>query len=131
MKTLGTIGRQLPGPAAALLLSFIVGGLFILAVGRDPLVVYQRLFAETLGTSYGWGQVLFKATPLMFTGLSAAIGFRAGLFNIGAEGQLTVGALLTAIVGSSLSGVPSILLVPLCLAAGIAGGALWGAIPVC
>lgn len=123
------IARQLPGPLLALVLSFLVGALFIAIIGRDPLAVYQRFFTETLGTSYGWGQVLFKATPLMFTGLSAAIGFRAGLFNIGAEGQLTIGALLTAIVGYSLPGLPSLLLVPLALLAGIGGGALWGAIP--
>jgi ABC-type uncharacterized transport system permease subunit len=117
------------GPAAALVSAFLLGGVFMLLIGRDPLVVYGIFFSQTLGTSYGIGQILFKATPLMFTGLSAAICFRSGLFNIGAEGQLTVGALLTALVGCSLGALPSVLLVPACLLAGIAGGALWGAIP--
>jgi len=124
-----TILRAILGPALALVLSFVVGALFIAALGKDPLGVFSRFFAETLGTSYGIGQVLFKATPLMFTGLSAAICFRAGLFNIGAEGQLTIGAFLTALVGTYFGGLPAPLLIPLCCLAGMAGGALWGAIP--
>jgi simple sugar transport system permease protein len=120
--------RSLP-PLLALALSLAAGAAVIAAIGRDPLMVYGRFFAETLGTPYGIGQVLFKATPLMLTGLSAAIAFRAGLFNIGAEGQLTIGALCTAIIGCSFPGLPSFALLPLCLLGGIAGGAAWGAVP--
>jgi ABC-type uncharacterized transport system permease subunit len=120
---------QLSSIVVAIFLSFIVGGIFIAAVGKDPLVVYERFFSQTLGSTYGIGQVLFKATSLMFTGLSAAICFRAGLFNIGAEGQLTIGAFATALVGFLLSTLPPTLLIPLCLLAGVVGGALWGAIP--
>lgn len=124
-----TILVRISGPVTALMLAFIAGGIFILLIGKDPFLVYSRFFADALGNSYGIGQVLFKATPLMFTGLAAAISFRAGLFNIGAEGQLVIGAFLTAIVGSSLGDLPAIVLVPACLAAGVAGGAAWGAIP--
>ena len=129
MKTIRRIVIQLVGPLLALVLSFIIGGVFILAVGKDPLDVYVRLFSETLGNSYGIGQVLFKATPLMFTGLSAAIAFQAGLFNIGAEGQLSIGAFCTAIAGFMYPSLPAFILIPLCLFAGVLGGALWGAIP--
>ncbi len=117
------------GPVLALLLSFTLGGIIIAAVGKDPFSVYAQFFSETLGTEYGIGQVLFKATPLMFTGLSAAIAFRAGLFNIGAEGQLTIGAFITAFIGFSFTSLPSFILIPFCIFGGILGGAAWGAIP--
>ncbi|MBI1808043.1 MAG: ABC transporter permease [Ignavibacteria bacterium] len=120
---------QLAGPMLALLLSFIIGGVFILLIGKDPFVVYAMFFSQTMGSWYGIGQVLFKATPLIFTGLSAAISFRAGLFNIGAEGQLIIGSFLVAMVGCTFSSLPSFLLIPCALLAGALGGALWGAIP--
>ncbi|MBI1796073.1 MAG: ABC transporter permease [Candidatus Eisenbacteria bacterium] len=84
---------------------------------------------ETLGTGYGIGQTLFKATPLVFCGLSVGLGFRAGLFNIGVEGQLTVAAFAAALVGAALAHLPAIALLPLTLATAIATGALWGAVP--
>jgi len=72
--------------------------------------------------------VLFKTTPLIFTGLAVSLPLRAGLFNIGAEGQLTVGAFLTALVGAHAASLPPAVAVPLALVAGAAGGALVGAI---
>jgi general nucleoside transport system permease protein len=121
--------QPLLGPGIALIFSFFIGGVFISIIGKDPIEIYTRFFSQSLWTWYGIGQILFKATPLIFTGLSAAIAFRAGLFNIGAEGQLTIGALLTAIVGSALVGIPFVLTVPICIAAGFLGGAIWGVIP--
>ena len=121
--------QQLLGPCLALILSFFIGGIFISIIGKDPIEIYIRFFSQSLGTWYGFGQILFKATPLIFTGLSAAIGFRSGLFNIGADGQLTIGALFTAIVGSILTNVPPVFAVPICLLAGFIGGAIWGVIP--
>ncbi len=117
------------GPAIASAASLFIGAVFILGIGKDPLEVFSLLFVQTFGSTYGIGQVLFKATPLMFTGLAAGISFRAGLFNIGAEGQLTVGAFLTALVGFLGRGLPSPVLLPASLLAGMAGGALWGLIP--
>ncbi|NOT34052.1 MAG: ABC transporter permease [Candidatus Eisenbacteria bacterium] len=87
------------------------------------------MLRETLGTGYGIGQTLFKATPLIFTGLAVAFGFRAGLFNIGAEGQLYLGAFAAALVGVAWKDGPFPLLLVLCLAAAAGAGALWGAIP--
>jgi len=120
---------QLAAPAGALLLSFGFGALLIWLIGRDPAEVYGRFLGETFTSWYGIGQVLFKATPLIFTGFSAAIGFRAGLFNIGADGQLVIGAFLTAWIGATFVGLPPLLLIPLCIIGGMAGGAAWGAIP--
>ncbi len=116
-------------PLLAVVLSFAVGAVFIVIVGQNPLAVYSILFSQTLGSSYGIGQLLFKTTPLIFTGLSVAICFRAGLFNIGAEGQLQVGAFLTALVGIYTLRVPSFIEVPLLILAGMVGGGIWGFIP--
>jgi simple sugar transport system permease protein len=119
----------LAAPLAAVLLALAAGAVFIAAIGENPFEVYALMIGESLGTGYGLGQTLFKATPLIFTGLAVAIGFRAGLFNIGAEGQLYLGGFAAALTGAALGHWPGLLLVPACMiAAALAGGA-WGAIP--
>ena len=117
------------GPLLSVALALAVGALFILAIGENPLGIYALMLRESLGTGYGLGQTLFRATPLIFTGLAVALGFRAGLFNIGAEGQMTLGGFAAAMTGAALAGWPALLLLPLCLLAAAAAGALWGAIP--
>jgi simple sugar transport system permease protein len=113
----------------AVILALGVGAVFIAAIGADPIATYGRMLQQCLGTPYGIGQTLFKATPLVFTGLAVAIGFRAGLFNIGAEGQLTLGGAAAAAVGVALAGWPAPLLLPAALLAAALAGGLWGAIP--
>lgn len=110
------------------MLTFIVGTLITYLSGKDPAVVYSLLIINTLGNSYGIGMVLFKATPLIFTGLSVAFAFKAGMFNIGAEGQMNVGAFASAWAGFTFQSLPWIILIPLTLVFGFAAGALWGAI---
>jgi simple sugar transport system permease protein len=100
----------------------------MILVGAAPLAVYPLFLRGTWGNGYGLGQVLFKTTPLIFTGLSVAVALRAGLFNIGAEGQLTVGAFATAMVGAYAAPRSPWLAVPLALAAGFLGGAALGAL---
>jgi len=116
-------------PFLAVVLSLAVGALFILAIGEDPLAIYALMLRESLGTGYGIGQTLFKATPLIFTGLAVALGFRAGLFNIGVEGQLYLGGFAAALTGAALAGLPGALLLPLVLLAAAAAGLVWGAVP--
>jgi len=116
-------------PLLAVTLSLAVGAIFILAIGEDPLAIYALMLRQSLGTGYGLGQTLFKATPLIFTGLAVALGFRAGLFNIGVEGQLYLGGLAAALTGVALAGLPAVFLLPLALLAAAAAGAAWGAIP--
>jgi simple sugar transport system permease protein len=118
-------------PALAVLSALIVGAVFILFTeGLDAILpAYRALFT---GAFVGWGSIsetLLVATPLILAGLAVALGFRAGLFNIGAEGQMTIGGLTAVIVGFSLEGMPGIVHVPLALLAGFLGGALWGFIP--
>lgn len=100
----------------------------IWAAGASPLHVWQLIAAGTLGNSYGLGQLFAKATPLIFTGVAVAYGLRAGLFNIGAEGQLGTGILAAAIVGAQVPAwIPWWIGAPVTLlAAGLAGGALGG-----
>ncbi len=116
-------------PAVAILLSFVAGGIFILAIGENPFRIYFIMFSEAMGTSYGWGQIIFKMTPLIFTGLAVAFAFRAGLFNIGAEGQLYVGAMMTAVAGYLFRSLPPFFLIPICILAGALGGGVWASIP--
>ena len=116
-------------PLAAMVVALAIGGVFIAAIGQNPLEIYAVMLHESLATGYGLGQTLFRATPLMFTGLAVALGFRAGMFNIGTEGQLYLGGFAAAMVGATLAGWPSWLLLPLAMLAAAAAGTAWGAIP--
>jgi len=120
----------LVAPVLALLIAAVVGDVLILSFGQSPAEVYRLLIDGTLGNAYGLGQVIYKATTLACTGLAVAVGLRAGLFNIGAEGQLAMGGFCAAAVGLLLpAGVPSLVSVPLCLAGAALGGAAVGAVP--
>jgi len=124
------IRRELYGTAVALLVAMAAGSLLILLFGESPAGVYGVLLSQTWGSAYGFGQVLFKATPLVFTGLAVALAFRAGLFNIGAEGQMVVGAFATGLVGAALpASTPWPLALPLAVCGGLLAGAALGAIP--
>jgi simple sugar transport system permease protein len=114
----------------ALLVAAIVGDVLILSFGQNPGTVYRLLLEGTWGNAYGLGQVLYKATTLTFTGLAVAVGLRAGLFNIGAESQLAAGGFVAALVGLVLpAGLPSLLVLPIYIAAAALGGGLVGAVP--
>jgi simple sugar transport system permease protein len=105
------------------------GAILVALVGENPVAAAAAVARGVLGTPDGIGAVLFDTTALIFTGLSVAFAFRAGLFNIGAEGQLLVGAFAATLVGLALPGAPAFVLVPLCVLAAAAGGAGWAAIP--
>jgi simple sugar transport system permease protein len=117
-------------PLVALLVALICGDLLIISYGQSPATVYRLLLEGTWGNAYGFGQVLYKATTLTFTGLAVSIGIRAGLFNVGAESQLAAGGFLAALLGLHLApGMPGILAIVLCILAAMIGGAIVGAIP--
>jgi simple sugar transport system permease protein len=118
-------------PSLAVLSALVVGAAFIVFTeGLDAILpAYRALFS---GAFVGWSSIsetLLVATPLILAGLAVALGFRAGLFNIGAEGQMTIGGLVAVIAGFSFEGLPAIVHIPLALLAGFLGGALWGFIP--
>jgi simple sugar transport system permease protein len=117
-------------PLVALLLAAVVGDILILTFGQSPGAVYRLLLDGTWGNAYGFGQVLYKATTLVFTGLAVALGLRAGLFNIGAESQLAAGGFSAALVGLLLpAGIPSLLCLPIYVLAAALGGGVVGAVP--
>lgn len=122
------IEEALLPPVVAILIALLVGDILILSFGQSPAAVYRLLLSGTWGNAYGMGQVLYKATMLMFTGLSVALALRAGLFNIGAESQLAAGGFAAALLGMTLpAGIPALLVLPLFLiVAGLAGGVVGG-----
>ena len=121
--------REILFPLIAVLAAFIIGGIFVLAIGDSPFVTYRLLLGSALSWPDGIGYTLFYATPLIFTGLAVMVALRCGLLNIGAEGQLYVAAFATAWVGITFAHLSAWILLPLvCLAAILAGG-VWGAIP--
>lgn len=119
-------------PLLAVPAAFVAAGALIAAVGDDPLATYGLLLGSALSWPDGIGYTLFYATPLVCTGLAVAVAFRAGLFNVGAEGQLIVAALAAAAVGVAGSrwAAAGWLLAPLAALAALAAitaGAAWGA----
>lgn len=125
MKNIFTILK----PLLAVMIGLAIGLLITKAAGENPWLVLKVLLKGAFGSSYDFGMTLFYATPLIFTGLAVAVPLQAGLFNIGAEGQLTLGALAAAMVGISLPGLASPWAPILAGLAAFAAGAVWGAIP--
>jgi ABC-type uncharacterized transport system permease subunit len=117
-------------PFVAILIALVVGDLLILVFGQQPGAVYKLLLEGTWGNAYGFGQVLYKATTLTFTGLAVAIGLRAGLFNIGAESQLAAGGFAAALIGFAMpAGSPVFIAVLVCMFAAAVAGGMVGAVP--
>jgi len=117
-------------PLVALMLAAVIGDVLILSFGQSPGAVYRLLLEGTWGNAYGFGQVLYKATTLVFTGLAVGLGLRAGLFNIGAESQLAAGGFCAALVGLLLpAGIPALLCLPIYVLAAALGGGVVGAVP--
>ncbi len=113
----------------SVLLGVLVGSVVMLIVGNRPLEVYGLLIK---GAFMGTGNImnsLQRATPLVFVSLAAVIAFRSNIFNIGAEGQFVLGALITAYVGFAVQGLPWYLHIPLALLAGAVTGGLWALLP--
>ena len=119
------------GPAVPILsvvIALAFGAIFVLLSGNDPVAAYAALIQGAFGTPYDVTETMVSAIPLILTGLSVAIAFRTGLFNIGAQGQLLVGALTAGWAGSQFASLPGVVLMPLVILFGIAGGAFYGGI---
>lgn len=115
-------------PLAAAVCGLAAGAVISVLLGASPIRFLSLLVGETLTTGYGLGQVLFRSTALIFTGLAVALPFRAGLFNIGAEGQMAMGGFALTWVGIHLAPLPGPWLWILCIAAAAAAGGAWGGI---
>jgi general nucleoside transport system permease protein len=117
-------------PVIAVLLALGVGAVFLLLTGHDPLTVYRVMIQASFASTFGFADTLVSATPLILTGLAALVSFRVKLWNIGAEGQLYIGAVLAAGVALWLGEtLPMPLNVVAMLVAGALGGMLYIAIP--
>jgi simple sugar transport system permease protein len=111
-------------PLSILLTALITTPLIIVA-GANPIEVYQRYLVVPLASSFTLLEVLVSSTPILFTGAAVALAFRAGYWNIGAEGQLLCGAIAAAWMGTLVAGLPQIVALPLMVAAGALAGAAW------
>jgi simple sugar transport system permease protein len=118
------VGLALAAPIAACAAALVLAAVLIRLAGAPVLVAFGDLVVGAFGSKLAITETLVRATPLVFTGLSVAVAFRARLWNIGAEGQLYAGALAVAALGSGAIDLPAPLLVPVLLAAGAAAGAL-------
>jgi ABC-type uncharacterized transport system permease subunit len=116
-------------PIGAILSAFLVSGILILAWGSDPLQAYEALFKGAFGTSNAVATTLERMTPLVFTGLAVAFGYRSGFFNIGAEGQLYMGAMGATWVAIMFPNWPAWLLVPACTLTAAFMGMFWVLLP--
>jgi ABC-type uncharacterized transport system permease subunit len=129
-------------PLITVLLAFLIGGLVVLLAGKDPIATYEAIWKGTgLQWLFPWTtgedrtiaalnlqQTLIISTPLILTGLAVAFAFRAGLFNIGGNGQYIMGAIAAVWVGSSFESMPGFLHILLSIVAAIAAGAVWAGI---
>ncbi|PKQ17428.1 MAG: ABC transporter permease [Actinobacteria bacterium HGW-Actinobacteria-7] len=122
-------GVRMATPFISVAIAVLVGSLVILASGKDPVAAFSAMFFGAFGGARQIGETLLRATPLVFTGLAVAYGFRSGLFNIGAEGQLFLGGLAAAFMGVALGGLSWMLSVPLILLSAMIAGAAWAFIP--
>lgn len=115
--------------AAAVAAALALGGVVLALIGHDPLGAYAAIWRGSFGSIDAVGETLVKATPLILIGLGVVLAFRTGVFNIGAQGQLFLGAIFATGVGLALPDLPGPILLPLMIAAGWAGGALWALVP--
>jgi len=112
-----------------ILFAFLMFGLILFIAGKDPLQSYKDIFTSTLGSAYGFSEVIVAMIPMLITALAVALPFRVGLINIGGEGQLYIGAAFATFGALTFPNLPAWLLLPLMALLGMVGGALWAFIP--
>ena len=117
----------LTGPLSAVVIALVLAALAMLVAGVSPVVGFSALLGGALGGSHQIAETLVQTTALLFPALGVCLAFRAGLFNIGAEGQLIMGGLLAGALGAHLSIAP-LFAIPLVLFVGAVGGGVWGGI---
>ncbi len=116
-------------PFLAVVLTVIAAFLLFILMGKDPVKAITLIFFEPLTNLYGISELMVKATPLILIAIGLSMGFRAGVWNIGAEGQFTMGAICGSAVALYFYQSESIFVLPLMCLAGMLGGMAWAAIP--
>lgn len=120
---------ELLAPVVSLALALVVIAMLFLALGVNPWIAYQRIFIGAFGSVYGLSETVVKAIPLLLAGVGLVLAFRAGLYNIGAEGQLLLGAVCATGVALAFPHMPAEVLLPTMFSAGFIGGAVWALLP--
>ena len=123
------IWRTVSVPITAVLLAIGIGAIILIISGASPLEAYTALYNGSFGSEQAFSRTLSRATPLLLNGLAVAFAFKAGLFNIGAQGQLLFGAVVAAYAGFTLTGLPPTVHITLSLLLGALAGAAYGFIP--
>lgn len=124
----GSVGSIL-SPLIAFVIALLINGILLISIGINPLEAYKAIYVGALGSGYARIETLVKMAPLLLAGLGVLVAFRSRLFNIGAEGQLYAGAILTAAVSLFIGPFSPWVHIPLAILAGFIGGALWALIP--
>lgn len=112
-----------------ILLVLVFFGLILLIYGKDPIQSYKDIFTSTLGSAYGFSEVIVAMIPMLITALAVAFPWRAGLINIGGEGQLYIGAAFATWGALTFPGLSAWILLPVMMLLGMLGGALWAFVP--
>jgi simple sugar transport system permease protein len=120
---------SLLAPPIAVLLALVVGSIPIALAGVDPILAYRELYNGAFGSAFGISETIIKSAPLILAGLGFAVAARCGLFNIGGEGQIYIGALGTTLIGLYLHGWSPLVAIPFAILGGMIFGGLWAAIP--
>ncbi|WP_371225838.1 ABC transporter permease [Roseovarius sp. 2305UL8-3] len=116
-------------PVLSALIALALAAIPLAFAGANIATAYGEMFKGVFGSMFAFSEMLTRATPLIFTGLAAALAFRAKLWNIGAEGQLYLGAMAAVAIGTGALDVPGFILLPLIIILGCAGGAAGMAVP--
>lgn len=116
-------------PFISVLLALMLGAVFLSLTGENPLAVYATMFGEALGSKYGISETIVKAIPLMLSALGISVAFKMQLWNIGAEGQLYMGALAATWLPLTYPNLPGYLMLPGMALLGMAAGGIWGLLP--
>ncbi len=116
-------------PVSSIILALAVGGIVLYAAGANPIGAYWQMLLGAFGSIHSFSEVLVKATPLMLAGLGVLVAFRVGFWNIGAEGQLYMGAFAATLVVLQGWALPGVGFLPTMFLAAVAAGGLWASIP--
>ena len=116
-------------PLFATIAALLVGAIFLLFLGANPITAYAALIDGAFGSFNAFAETLVKSIPLLLVGLGICIAYRGNVTNIGGEGQMIIGALLSTWIGLSFTNLPGWLMIIIAMIAGSLGGAIWGGIP--
>lgn len=119
-----TMARRVVPPTLAIVTSFVIAALLAMVAGGNPFSVFGEIVKGAAGSQFAILETLNRATPLIFTGLAVAVAFRAKLWNIGAEAQLYMGAVVTVVLGTGLLQLPALVLLPILAICAVIAGAL-------